>query len=289
MDFIYHYTDVNALKSIVDQQRLWMTDLRFLNDRTEGVGLFDFIGKVIESGEYSDIVSNEQEYNHFFHWLRTVIGIQRTYSVSFSSDYNSLSQWRSYCPDIGGYCIGFNSEGILDQCQVLGKGDKIIESPFNVYARCIYDDSSKHKLAKKLMDVLSYVYKNACEIDASNIDNQPEEIKQFFIDALYDLHEGLSVVKDAAFHEEKEYRILSHAFGGYDNDSINKPLFRSRSNLQIPYMELSFPADMIRQIVIGPCKDPDLARSSLIEVLRSADDDYSHVEILISEIPYRVL
>ena len=39
-ELIWHYTSANALKAIVEKKELWLTDWRYMNDRTEvGFGI----------------------------------------------------------------------------------------------------------------------------------------------------------------------------------------------------------------------------------------------------------
>ena len=46
---IYHYTDINALKSILTTQKLWMTSHRFLNDTQEFEEGFGLLKKSIDA------------------------------------------------------------------------------------------------------------------------------------------------------------------------------------------------------------------------------------------------
>lgn len=45
---LYHYTDVNAVKSILERKKLWLTDVRFLNDAEEMSEGFKIIIRYLE-------------------------------------------------------------------------------------------------------------------------------------------------------------------------------------------------------------------------------------------------
>ena len=45
---LYHYKDVNAVKSILERKKLWLTDVRFLNDAEEMSEGFKIIIRYLE-------------------------------------------------------------------------------------------------------------------------------------------------------------------------------------------------------------------------------------------------
>lgn len=121
---LLHYTDLNAVVSILRKPTLRCTDLRYLNDRTEfkhgierlsetfktvGPGFFINEGRAKDAENYiadalDRAVLQFSEYNPYF-----------VMSLSRSADL--LSQWRGY----GSYAIEFNEAELIRQVPSLSE------------------------------------------------------------------------------------------------------------------------------------------------------------------------
>lgn len=113
--FVYHYTTLSALLSIVQHSALWATHIRYMNDTTEQKILWDLLRKRAEAR-----IKNNQECNH--EWLAGVLRAtenpQQTdvFAVCFSKDGGDrLSQWRGYSQG-SGVSIGFNIYDLQNYC-----------------------------------------------------------------------------------------------------------------------------------------------------------------------------
>jgi len=93
---MYHYTDINALSNIITNRELWLTHASFLNDHTEGQELFTLLTEIFQSEP------------NIIKLLKFVDKTSEAYCLSFSQDKDLLSQWRGYCPGVGGYNIAIN-------------------------------------------------------------------------------------------------------------------------------------------------------------------------------------
>ena len=60
----YHYTSPNALLSILKNQQIYFTDIRFLNDKSEDIYLVKLILDLLDENEkeYPNII---KRYNHY--------------------------------------------------------------------------------------------------------------------------------------------------------------------------------------------------------------------------------
>ena len=102
---LYHYTSLEALVSIVQSRRLWASNIRFLNDRTESLHLIENVLDVLRklvSPAHKAIVRTVQE-------RLGSTPKQAHFVASLSEKDDLLSQWRAYCPPGAGVSIGFPS------------------------------------------------------------------------------------------------------------------------------------------------------------------------------------
>lgn len=102
----YHYTDINGFIGIMNNQELWASNTKFLNDKAEGKeGLQltkEIITEHLEKGGlnvYFECLNMD---------LQNVINSgskEDIYSISFCRESDLLSQWRGYGKN-GGIAIG---------------------------------------------------------------------------------------------------------------------------------------------------------------------------------------
>ena len=104
---IYHYATVAGLYGIIEQNAVWASHVRYMNDVEEVVHgkqlAIDTLGKLatkVKFGSFADILRETAE--------KLSQGILRDHFVaSFSQVDDDLTQWRAYGKDQG-VCIGFD-------------------------------------------------------------------------------------------------------------------------------------------------------------------------------------
>ena len=96
---VYHYTDCNALLSIIDNNELWATHINFLNDNQEFKCAYDEVIKNIKDSKKQERFAAKIEE------LTEKIGI---YVLSFTLKEDDLDQWRGYRGSSQSICIGFD-------------------------------------------------------------------------------------------------------------------------------------------------------------------------------------
>lgn len=179
-----------------------------------------------------------------------------------SENGDLLSQWRGYADDGAGASIGFTSEYLA----ALGKLKQERSDKFNAsLSKVIYDLSDQKALIAEHMDrIIQLVAEGALDtpsllIQALEGSNKSNESKQreligrflFFFFYLYTL-------KNPAFAEEKEWRIISHLFGEAKNDDfggIRNMDFRAKTDRVVPFFRLSLEEiseKAIAEVVLGP-------------------------------------
>ncbi|MBB6117935.1 hypothetical protein F4826_004915 [Rahnella inusitata] len=281
---LYHYTDLNAVHSILSTHKIRMTDIRFLNDKTEylqGINILRDAAADIFSGEnnyYPGFVGTVAEW--FPQIFNELENFQYTdeimYIASFSRSEDTLSQWRSY----GMFAIGLD-EGLLSEELSFNKIERI---------KCYYvfDLNDAIKMAKDLLHehALNFINSLWLLVDPQNRNS-----------TLYDdLKEIVSLLattfKHPCFSEENEIRLVKKSEA--DAEDIK---FRVKNNLLIPFFELELSPEVFTCIRIGPLENQELVEQTLDIFVshrqaklysEGVNIEYSMV-VESSDIPYRTL
>jgi len=287
-DLIYHYTDINALKSILTNEKLWMTSHEFLNDTEEFQDGFNrlqiSLNKTLQNPQLTE--TTRQALNDMLKLLTNTIVL----STSFSKNGDLLSQWRSYTPIEGGFAIGFDRTLLNIQYQ-----DD--ESYINFFD-CIYDKDEKQRLSE--------LFGETTLLELNRLKKFDNNLRTSFDHMMYHLLLFIISSKNNNFSEEKEIRLatyihkdlveidienMSHSNAStvqYENGrklySKKELLFRSKSNLLIPYIEQVIDLKSIKEIIVGPTTNKDTVIKSLEFFIKSLD---LNIEIKSSNIPYR--
>ena len=267
---IYHYTDLNGLRGIVDNHDLWLTHSRFSNDDEELTHGFQIVKKVIEEELAGDIDRRRKEY------LGNVIAIfelpkaEGVYICCFCEEDNLLSQWRSYGANGTGVSLSFDP----------ARFDYITgpDSPPSGLVRLwqvFYD-----------MDVQSNIVKNAINYHWDKTDITLEEQAKQAVDAIQFF---IPTFKNRDFEEEKEIRLIFTPFPNCPTE----PQFRVSRGMLVPYYSLrelsggtATPRPLpIRGVRVGPSVNKVLNVESAKMLLTRAG--YSDIDVDSSNTPYR--
>lgn len=268
---IYHYTDLIAVKSILETNKLRLTDIRYLNDIKELTEGLTFIYEAIENGSWSE-TSREQR-KRAIEFIKTEINEYLRYGTeeesifvcSFSTKPDLLSQWRSY----GMFAIEFEEHAL----EIDG---------FNLQ-KCLYNSEEKRNKAN------SAVKGAILGLESFFRDNND----QFFggaFDFVPKLVELASVFKDSGFLEESEVRHID-VLGETDP----KLKFRVKGNVIVPYLEKDIFLSSIKAIHVGPVPDRKMVVNSLEQYIRFIWSQHEakwgwsehHINVIESAIPFR--
>lgn len=269
---IYHYTDLNAAKSIAENAQVWLTDYRYLNDKEEFSRGYEVLLDALDfykdlEGKYPDEFMDEIAKAIAFIRTDTFQSVERNkiFVSSFSLIPDLLGQWRNY----GMYCLAMDEDFFRDDeievlnCHYLQDYADALE-----YATLLIEES--------IFPIL---------IDAW-------EKRPFFLCAelssLIDIY-ALSF-KHEAFSEENEIRFVLSC--SPDDERIS---FRVRGNLLIPYIQFAFDPLLLKSITVGPIDNQELAVDSLTmfttkfsrEIQESSDNFEYFLDAECSDIPFR--
>jgi hypothetical protein len=231
---LFHYTDLNAVVSILRKPALRCTDLRYLNDKTEfrhGIerlletlpeapyGLFHNEARVDQSRAHVEeaLLRANTEYTQF----------NEFFVMSLSRSGDLLSQWRGY----GSYAIEFHDEELSRQVPSL--------------RQCLYSREEQDRAAlSELTDAITAV----------SHDFQPNGLVGLKgTNAVSKLYGVAATFKDDGFAEEREARLI---ITDVAPEAVN---YRPRAQMLIPYVEIPITLDCIKAIHLGPMPWQDAA------------------------------
>lgn len=289
---LYHYTDLNAVHSILNSHKIRMTDIRFLNDKTEylqGLEILQEASHEVFSlnsdydGEFTEVINGWLK-DAFKELLELQNASEMFYVASFSRSPDTLSQWRSY----GMFAIEFDYDKLQNRLfELTIKKVSNLETTLDYeLIECHYvlnkNDSLEealHKIRSTIIPMISIWW----------LENVPLERNMHLYKHLKKTISMLATTfKHASFYEEQEVRLVISDKIVSENIS-----FRTKNNILIPFYEFDITTEVITGVKIGPVENQSITAQSL-EIYNShratkLRDERYRLIIETSDIPYRTL
>jgi hypothetical protein len=266
-EILYHYTTQDGLLGILNDSKIWATDILYLNDETEfkySIGLMkERIKKIVKP------ISGQKAKKFLKHLLEPPKHLNefQIFVCSFSIDGKSLSQFRSYCPENNGFSIGFD----YSQLNNVTKNQN-----FRTYLLpCFYEKSMIAELANETIDGIVSFLKTEVDDDLNKAIGEYDS--EFPILA--------SILKHESFHDEREWRLFIFKKRPVASSEIQ---FRKGKSMLLPYITVDLQGTTklppIKQIYVGPTPHQDLSTNSVKLLVQS-----KHLSCSVehSGIPYR--
>lgn len=280
---LYHYTSLEAFKSIIDSRKMRASRYDQMNDHGE---LQFGVEHLLHSLEMRNVSDEDSKYAEFL-----TEGIQSfrshafdVYVLSLSAAGDNLEQWRAYCPS-GGIAIGFDPKKVLkgfltDVTRRAGGGpieNPIRPDPSNQLLKCKYSRkdgtfSSPLQLTDKFFE------KNIYAAAFQRMHNYPGMRDVFIATLSASIYRAICTIKHGAYKAEKEWRSVN-----WRPDAIDYPQRLSEKNRY--FIQYSFNAKgYIKDVCIAPHGDTQGALN-VVEFLKKTHGlGYS---ITRSSIPFR--
>ncbi|AYN25661.1 DUF2971 domain-containing protein (plasmid) [Buttiauxella sp. 3AFRM03] len=260
---IYHYTDLNGLKGIIENDCFWATNFYFLNDAQE---LQHGMQCIVSSLEYlkDEFSGRSLKFIRDAMTKFELFEARHMYNISFCRDSDLLSQWRGYGAKQG-VCLEFESEELFEslsfsECASIS-GEVIYTKP-----------DSTPKAKSKITDFFRR------EDIAKLIADDP------FHEIIYSAdfaRKATPFFKHESFSEEKEFRIVIQPINRLNNVKV-----RVNDYGLIPYLEIKAKTKLpLKSVKIGPCKDKWLMTEGIQFLLQSKG--YTDIPCSYTETPYR--
>jgi hypothetical protein len=317
---LYHYTTWDGLIGIIENQCLWATHYRFLNDYSELALMKDKLidlAKPIIRNECQIILDTQPDREQTIKRLDQYGGLEYfvdnnastlvtamyetlpcegPYITSFCAeskdhfvnDNGLLSQWRGYGRD-GGFALVFETLGAesLMKTEISNMDYELLGLSTVVYSND--EHTFKHEFQDQLGHMRGYITAMMKSLQARELSPTTQDNKYAWADFM----NCISRYKHQGFKEENEVRICATFFskGNLKNRSSNDQLrpekerkFRNKNGERVPYIELfsSLHQDLpIKRIIVGPHRSKDARVSALKVMLRG-----KHIEVTASDIPF---
>jgi hypothetical protein len=299
---VYHYTSIETLLKIVGSKSIWATSLSYLNDTSEGDHFLNLAKQRIpefrrnHSSEDSAFFDDAEELSTGFRG--------RPFIASFSTEPDSLPQWRSYCPNGNGVAIGFS----VDCLKRASVRNALLNPAALEFAKVEYiDGSNTASIDQAIIEAINSA-KTLQTFASTHNEKDPAKtgtIFQFFLSLT------ASKKKHKSFSNEHEYRLIFR-----DLPSSRAIEFRPVRSTLVPYVPIDIPAkrsgyvqppvdsvtnhpvlgraamilggrwDFIDRVIIGPTPNKALTLDSVSAFFENKS---MNVEVTASDVPYRDL
>lgn len=321
---IYHYTDLNGLKGIVESETIYFSAMHMLNDASEVSYMWDLLQEnkkcisMEEDMAYENFVdgfykygsSNELCKDFFIH--KRMPKFLNIFSASFSVNGDSLFLWNGYAnKESGGGNLTFSErelrESFLEKSKALANKNpeflamlkqegKSIEnySPLFFHGPTIYETEDQVKALKKLFLDFWGFYQDKRNKDKYEAGQKIGILSDIDYDSFVYLHlfQALTIlmvfVKNPYFRFEEEYRI---ALFDYENISDEPPIpkflkvnTRKSGKDDILYTAIPYDRKVIQKVTISPPSNNAERKKFVENVLFS---NGVHIDVNFSKIPLR--
>lgn len=271
---LYHYTDLNALSSIVYHDDLWLTNSRFTNDEYEMTHGYELAKEFLKKKIRRTRDAGFKAYLKRVESLVEEPPPKGVYICCFCTEDNLLSQWRSYGENGTGVSIGFEQMGFT---RYTGADLPVEEIGLMRLWKVFYKRETKEKIIEQALDMIPNLHMQADE----------EEKARKAADAI---HFFIPTFKNSDFEEEKERRLIFTPAPACNVD----PRYRVARRMLVPFYslkELGQSSDdtrvhlPVRSVTVGPSVQKKLNVESVQMLL--SQNGYTSVAVTASDTPYR--
>jgi hypothetical protein len=287
---LYHYTSAKGLLGIIQSGELWATNVLYLNDASELSDAIDVLKSELESQpvKLRDANARYLQLTIPAHSVNVLID---HFVVSFCETGDLLSQWRAYGAPGGGYSIGFHPSALL----AAAKRDENTLQGGCTLRKVKYKQKQKEEMIRKRIEVLQAILEPLSDQLEPKTDEDYRQVNQLWAQAAASFHPALALMKNAAFEEEREWRIV-RTLWKKSVPTAGRPLrLRIIRDQLTPYVPLSWvqgntpPSTEVRgieEVYCGPAVNPDLKEKAVKDLLIAQNCWKS--QVLQSKVPLRV-
>lgn len=309
----YHYTSPEACLAIIQNQSLRFTDIRYLNDKTEGIYfvkvLLDFLEKNKGRFPYVENAINELLGGNDYNKIKNLEVLDITYSSIPQMPYNpprsfvfctstsadSLNMWNYYVNNglYQGYNIGFKIEELL---KTFDTPNPKTNDAFTVYyGKVLYSEKSQFEEIDTVLTGLENGI-NRIGLESEHALLRAISYAKLWIRNYIDSR-GI-FFKHPKFQSENEYRIIIEIadnriprkagdadkyFGEHNKKIIEE--FTTKRGLIVPYLKIAFSNKSISRITVAPMVEFEIAKLSIKDVLKISEIE--NVKVIKSSVPVR--
>lgn len=311
--YVYHYTSPEAFLSIVQNNSIRFSDVRYMNDKSEAFfvvkRLIEFAEKkgdeyplfskalnvLLKRNNYDLLKNLSVEKVQYTEFPGLQLEKQRNFVFCTSTEADSLNMWNYYAS--GGKYSGYNiGLSVQDFLKSFDTDTETVADGFIIYhGKVLYKDKEQtaaiEELAKQIEKPISYDGTSQAEYRRAISIRSFIEIQGIFF-------------KDSSFSSENEYRFLlsiaekriphsvkesNEKYIGKYNKQICED-FYIRNGVIVPFLKVTIPPNSIGRITMSPMTEYEIAKNSikeLLEIHRIKGTNNTEVPVYKSRIPIR--
>lgn len=207
---LYHYTDPAGAIGILSSRTLWAGHPSDMNDSSEQLLAHEIARQLLSSLRFPGRSYGEGMVEYALELLdrerHRVFRAPRSYTVSLSSERDSLEQWRAYCPRSGGVALGFSAKHLAAVAKDQG---------FTL-AACIYDEQQQEKVMRLAIGRHLRVWD-----EHKPLNEKRQGISSHLVrELIADLDRHAPFVKHGSFAAEREWRLISPPISSHGNPNL---------------------------------------------------------------------
>lgn len=256
---LYQYTHWDALfHGIVDGGRekdkevcIRATNCRYLNDPKEVL-----LGKQLADEILKKAVDDAS--------LKSSIKMEEYFVSSFSEKKDYLPMWSMYGKGGTGLSVGFDV-------------DLLKKNKPTAFGRCLYCSEFFLKGFREANENNTVTSPTASQMEELSEQDSEKIVNHSYYLLLTSLQKVLTLSKTPEYTYEGEVRICVK--------SAKDVKYRNTGKLIVPYIDMFFPKEIIKEIIVGPTNEGERAIESLKDWLNSCS--FGHVNVIPSKVPYR--
>lgn len=279
---LYHYTGIGSLLGISKSNSLWASSVYYLNDGEEIIYAQKKLISLVEKRINTASERLKEFFIELIGWLKAFTGgAFNLFVFSMSEERSLLSQWRSYTPHGKGVSIEFTPDII----------EKIKKKNDLQLTRVRYEQDEQIQILEMLLDGITKKFDSQKDIADSYKKSNKKNYQGYLEKFRGDVITVFSTIKNPAFKEEKEWRLISKYYASYMTPKIK---YREGGSMLVPYMEFelerfydnpknSHPV-FFKSVCLGPTVRAEMSINALSQFL--SNQKIAH-ETINSKIPYR--
>jgi hypothetical protein len=226
---LFHYTSLAGVLGIVREGALFATEIRYMSDASELSVAASLLQRFARERLESTTLDPEI-LTQFKSWVEeSFVDGAHLFVTCFSEQGDLLSQWRGYCPNGKGICLGFRPADV----------ERAAEAQHFRLVRCIYDGAEQNRLSRQIvMEVEAHAHAIGPSQEALRLSRHG---RSSYFPVFNSLSRQLLLLaaafKSRTFSEEQEWRVVS--FAPEPNPAqIN---FREGHSMLVPFIGFALP------------------------------------------------
>jgi len=196
---LYHYTGPAGVIGILQSRALWAGRPADMNDSTEQLLVRGLALEILGDLKFPVRSFGEGMTEYALELLGGAgwpsIDSSRAYTVSLTSEPDSLEQWRAYCPRSGGVALGFSATHL----RMVASDQKFILAP------CVYEMEDQRAIVQQIVDHHLAIWSQRQPLRETR-----EGISSHLVrDLISTLERYGPLLKHSSFAGEREWRLIS--------------------------------------------------------------------------------